>query len=95
MSARVILAAFAAVLAALSVQGTASARGTSPAAHDYRFKQTIKHFRARVPSDAFSFVGDPEERTFARSENNVVSGVRTVGRDPDPNVRIQILRDGR
>jgi hypothetical protein len=95
MSAKLILAGFAAVLAALSVQGTASARSTSPPAYDYRFKQTIKHFRARVPSDAFGFIGDPEERTFARSENNVVSGVWTVGRDPDSNVRFQILRDGR
>jgi hypothetical protein len=95
MSARVILAALAAFLAAPSVQATASARSNSPAAHDYRFKQTIKHFRARAPSDAFGFIGDPDEGKFARSQNNVVSGVWTVDRDPDPNVRIQILRDGR
>ena len=92
MFARIILAALAAFLATLSVQGTASARSNSPAAHNYRFKQAIK---ARVPSDAFGFIGDPGGRSFGPSSNDVVSGVYIVGRDPDPNIRFQLLRDFR
>jgi len=95
MSARITLAALAAFLTALSVQGTATARSNSPAAHNYRFKQAIKRFKARVPSDAFGFIGDPGGRSFGRSSNDVVSGVYIVGRDPDSNIRFQLLRDFR
>jgi len=95
MFARIILAALAAFLVTLSVQGTASARSNSPAAHNYRFKQAIKRFKARVPSHAFGFIGDPGGRSFGPSSNDVVSGVYIVGRDPDPNIRFQLLRDFR
>jgi hypothetical protein len=57
MSAEIILAALAAFLMVVSVQGTVSARGSSAAANDYRFKQAIKRFKARVPSDAFGSIG--------------------------------------
>jgi len=95
MSARIALAVFAAFLSALSTQGTASARSNSPAAHDYRFNQAIKRFKARVPSDAFGSNGDPASKSFGRSSSDVVSGVYFVGRDSDPNIRFQLLRDFR
>jgi hypothetical protein len=93
MSTKMILPALAALLTVLSLHGTASARGNSPAAIDYRFKQTIKRFKARVPSDAFGSIGY-RAGTFGRS-TDVVSGVFFVGRDPDPNIRFQLLRDFR
>jgi hypothetical protein len=95
MPARIILAAFATFLTALSAQGTASARSDSPAAHDYRFNQAIKRFKARVPPDAFGSNGAPASKSFGRSSNDIVSGVYFVGRDPDPNIRFQLLCDFR
>jgi hypothetical protein len=93
MSTKLILPALAVFLTVLSLQGTASARGNSLAANDYRFKQTIKRFKARVPSDAFGSIGY-RAGTFGRS-TDAVSGVFFVGRDPDPNIRFQLLRDFR
>jgi hypothetical protein len=31
--------------------------------------------------------------SLGRAPNSVVFGSRTIGRDPDPNVRFQLLRD--
>ena len=95
MSAKIILAAVVAFLMVVSIQGTASARGNSPAASNYRFKQTIKRFKARVPSDAFGSIGYRMGTPFGRSSDNVIFSVWTVGRDPDPNIRVQLLRDFR
>jgi hypothetical protein len=95
MSAKIILAALAAFLMVVSVEGTASARGNSAATNDYRFKKTIKRFKARVPSDAFGSIGYRTGGPFGRSSDDVVLGVWTVGRDPDPNIRFQLLRDFR
>lgn len=95
MSTKLILPALAVFLTVLSLQGTASARGNSSAANDYRFKQTIKRFKARVPSDAFGSIGYRAGPPFGRSSTDVVSGVFFVGRDPDPNIRFQLLRDFR
>lgn len=95
MSAKITLAAFAALLTVLSTQAPAFARSNSPTAHNYRFKQAIKRFKARVPSDAFGSIGYPAAKSFGRSSNDFVSGVYFVGRDPDPNIRFQLLRDFR
>jgi hypothetical protein len=93
MVTKLILPVLAAFLTVLSLQGTASARGNS--ANDYRFKQTIKRFKARVPSDAFGSIGYRAGTQFGRSSTDVWSGVYFVGRDPDPNIRFQLLRDFR
>jgi hypothetical protein len=95
MSAKTMLTVLVAFLTVLSTQAPASARSNSPAAQNYRFKQAIKRFKARVPSDAFGSIGDPAGRLFRRSSNDVVSGVYFVGRDPDANIRFQLLRDFR
>jgi hypothetical protein len=87
VSAKITLAAFAALLTVLSTQAPAFARSNSPTAHNYRFKQAIKRFKARVPSDAFGSIGYPAAKSFGRSSNDFVSGVYFVGRDPDPNIR--------
>ena len=94
MSIKIILPALAALLTMFSLQGTASARSSSPAADDYGFRQTIKRFKARVPSDALGSIGYRAGR-FGGSSTDVVSGVFFVGRDPDPNIRFQLLRDFR
>jgi hypothetical protein len=88
MSAKITFAALAALLTALSVQGPASARTAS---HDNRPSHAVSGFRARIPADAFGAVGDPAP--FARSSSDVTFGGRTLGRDPDANVRMQLLRD--
>jgi hypothetical protein len=95
MSAKITLAAVAALLTVLSTQAPAFARSNSPAAHNYRFKQAIKRFKARVPSDAFGSIGCPAGKSFGRSSNDVVSHVYFLGRDPDANIRFQLLRDFR
>jgi hypothetical protein len=95
MSTKLILPALAAFLTVLSLQGSASARGNFSATNDYRFRQTIKRFKARVPSDTFGSIGYRAGTPFGRSSTDVVSGVYFVGRDPDPNIRFQLLRDFR
>lgn len=71
------------------------ARGDFSAANDYRFKQTIKRFKARLPSDAFGSIGYQAGTELGRPSTDVWSGVFYVGRDPDPNIRFQLLRDFR
>ena len=78
MSAKLSLAALAAVLAVVSIQGPASARGVSPTANDLR------------SDPAF---GRLQGASLGRAANSVVFGGRTIGRDPDPNVRFQLMRD--
>jgi hypothetical protein len=134
MSTKLILAAFAAFLTVLSLQGTASARDHFSAANhyrfarghslavnhhrfvrsqfsaanhhrfartqflaanDYSFKRTIKRFKAMVRSDAYGSIGYRAGTPFGWSSSDVWSGVFYVGRDPDPNIRFQLLRDFR
>jgi hypothetical protein len=78
MSAKLSLAALAAVLTVVSIQGPASARGVSPTANDLR------------SDPAFSRL---QGVSLGRAANSVVFGGRTIGRDPDPNVRFQLMRD--
>ena len=95
MPAKIIFAALIAFLTVLSAQAPASARSNSPKAHNYRFKQAINRFKARVPSDAFGSIGYRTGTPFGSSSTDVWSGVFYVGRDPDPNIRFQLLRDFR
>ena len=95
MSAKLIRAALVALLTVLSTQAPASARTNASAAHNYQFKQAIKRFKASVPSDAFGSIGYPAGKSFGRSSNDVVSHVYFLGRDPDANIRFQLLRDFR
>jgi hypothetical protein len=85
MSAKITLAALATLMTALSVQNS-SARPL-----DNRPGHSISGFRARIPSDAFGAAGDLAP--FARSSSDVVFGGRMLGRDPDVNVRMELLRD--
>jgi hypothetical protein len=71
------------------------ARAQFLAANDYSFKRTIKRFKARVPSDAFGSIGYRAGTPLGWSSTDVWSGVFYVGRDPDPNIRFQLLRDFR
>ena len=97
MSARIKLAALAAVLTTLSLQGTAFAQNyftAFPAAPEHRSNQTVSRMKAKIPSKAFGSVNDQAGASFGRSPTDVVSSGKVVGRDPDPNVRFEILRDG-
>jgi hypothetical protein len=78
MLAKLTLAALAAFLIVVSAQGPASARGVSPTANDLR------------SDPAFSRL---QGASLGRAPNSVVFGGRTIGRNPDPNVRFQLLRD--
>jgi hypothetical protein len=90
MSAKVTLAALAAFLTALSAPGTASARGYSPTAQDLRSDRAFNHLQS---SRSFGSVNNPAGTSFGRSSTDVTFGGRTLGRDPDPNVRLDLLRD--
>ena len=87
MSAKLTLAALAAVLTVASIQGPAFARGVSPTAYDLRSDPA---FHGAQGSRALSSIAGP---SFGRGPGDVTFGGRSVGRDPDPNVRFQLMRD--
>jgi hypothetical protein len=97
MSAKIKLTAAAALLTALSAQGTAFAQNyftAFPTPAEYQSNQTINRFKAKIPSKAFGSINDQADASFSQSLNDVVSSGKVVGRDPDANVRFEILRDG-
>jgi hypothetical protein len=86
MSAKLTLAALAAVLAVVAIQGPASARGVSPTAKDLRSDPAFSHAQGARGSINLG-------PSFGRAPSDVMFGGRSVGRDPDPNVRFQLMRD--
>ena len=97
MSAKITLAAAAVLLTALSVQGTAFAQNyftAFPAPSQYQSNQAINRFKAKMPAKAFGSINDQAGASFGQTPNEVVSSGKVVGRDPDANVRFEILRDG-
>jgi hypothetical protein len=93
MSAIIKRVALAGCLAAASVHGAASARGYVPASLEHRSNPAISRFQAKVPSGAVGSINDRAGASLRRSSSDVVFGGITVGRDPDPNVRLELLRD--
>jgi hypothetical protein len=85
MSTRIALATFAALVTALTIQGTASARPAARAS-----SQAIHRLQA---SDAFGSINDQTGASIGRPSSGVFFGGRALGRDPDPNVRLELLRD--
>ena len=88
MSAKLTLAALAAVLTLVSVEGSAFARGVSPTTSDLRADPAFGRLQGSRAFEAVS-IG----LSLGRVPNDVMSGGRTIGRDPDPNVRFQLMRD--
>jgi hypothetical protein len=88
MSAKLTLAALAAVLTIASIQGPAFARGVSPTANDLRSDPAFHG--ARGSRAAGSISTGP---SFGRAPSDVMFGGTSIGRDPDPNVRFQLMRD--
>jgi hypothetical protein len=88
MSVKLTLAALAAVLSVVSVNGPASARGVSPTANDLR---TDPAFNRLHSSRALGSINIGA--ALGRSPSDVVVGGKTIGRDPDPGVRFELLRD--
>jgi hypothetical protein len=86
MSAKLTLAAFAALLAVVAIQGPASARGVSPNASDLRSDPTFSR-----PQGVRGLINIGP--SLGRGPNDVTYGGRGIGRDPDPNVRFQLMRD--
>jgi len=96
MSARITFAALAGLLTTLSVQGTASAQSYSTAFHatsEHRASQTVNRSKAKMLSTTFGSVDDRAGTSFGRSPHDVVFGGSVLGRDPDQNVRFELLRD--
>ena len=85
--------ALAACLAAISVHGPASARGYVPASLDQRSSAAVRRFQARIPSGPFGSVNGRTGTLFGHPSSDVVFGGRTLGRDPGPSVRLELLRD--
>jgi hypothetical protein len=65
-----------------------------PVAFEYQSNQAINRLKAKIPSKAFGSVNDQAGASFGRSQTDVVCSGKVVGRDPDANVRFEILRDG-
>jgi hypothetical protein len=88
MSAKLTLAALAAVLTVASIQGPAFARGVSPTANDLRSDPA---FHGAQGARTFGSINNGP--SFGRGPADVTFGGRSIGRDPDPNVRFQLMRD--
>jgi len=88
MSAKLTLAALAAALIVVSAQGPASARGVSPTASDLRSDPAFNRLQGSRALGSIN-IGP----SFGRPQSDVVVGGKTIGRDPDPNVRFELLRD--
>jgi hypothetical protein len=84
MSTRIAFVAFAALVTALSFQGTVSARSSSAS------NRAIHRLQA---SDDFGSISDQTGASIDRSSSGVFFGGKALGRDPDPNVRLELLRD--
>ncbi len=95
MSAKNKLAILAALVTAVSVHGAAVAQsnGDVNVTSRYRSNQTINNLRTKIPSEAFGSINDQAGTLSGRSSDDVVYGGQVVGRDPDRNLRSQILRD--
>ena len=95
MSAKIKLATLAALVTAVSVHGAAFAQsnGDLNVASGYRSNQAIINLRTKIPSDAFGSINDQASTLSGRSSDDVVYNGQVVGRDPDRNIRWQILRD--
>jgi hypothetical protein len=85
MSTRTAVAALAAFVTALSFQGTASARNSAHASN-----QAVQRLQT---SNAFGSINNPASASIGRPSSAVFSGGTAVGRDPDANVRLELLRD--
>jgi hypothetical protein len=57
------------------------------------FAQDRTHRTGQPMTNASEYFGTYPNGYVANDPNAVVSGDRVVGRDPDANVRLQILRD--
>jgi hypothetical protein len=95
MSAKIKLATLAALVTAVSVHGAAFAQsnGDLNVTSGYRSNQAINNLRTKIPSDAFGSINDQASTLSGRSSDDVVYNGQVVGRDPDRNIRWQILRD--
>jgi hypothetical protein len=96
MSARITFAALAGLLTTLSVQGTAFAQSFSTTFHatsEHRASHTVNRSKARMLSNTFGSVDAGAGTSFGRPLHDVVFGGSVLGRDPDQNVRFEILRD--
>jgi hypothetical protein len=88
MSAKLTLAALAALLTVVAILGPASARGVSPTANDLRSDPTFNRLQGSRALGSIN-IGP----SLGRALNNITFGGKTIGRDPDPNVRFQLMRD--
>jgi hypothetical protein len=79
MSAKLNLAAVAALLTVLSVQGPASAQT--------EHKHAIHHSKAQLPADAYGSAGPARA---VRPSNGAGYGTAV---DPDPSIRFELNRD--
>ena len=92
MSGRIKLAALAAALTVNFIHGTVSAKAFPPAPK-YQVHEGANRFKSKIPSNAFGSTGDRTGTLSGQSPNDVFFGNKRVGRDPDPHVRFEILRD--
>jgi hypothetical protein len=96
MSTRINFAALAAILTVLATRGAASAQtfGYRYASPEHQSAQEMNRSKVKLPASAYGSAGGRPGLSFHRSPDDIVVGGKMVGRDPDPHVRFEILRDG-
>jgi hypothetical protein len=92
MSAKIKLTTLAALLIVLSVHGAASAQSNGE--HYVSGYRASRAATAQIPSNAFGSIDDRTAASFGQSPYDIVYSGKVVGRDPDPKVRSEFLRDG-
>jgi hypothetical protein len=58
-----------------------------------RSREVTGQIRVNPSFDTFSFANGRAPSAVAENSSDVVAGATFVGRDPDRNIRIQMLRD--
>jgi hypothetical protein len=92
MSSKITVATLAVLLTAITANGAAFARNNKDlnAAFAQHSSEVINNLRT-IPSNTF---GSTDDRAAAFSgPEDIVYNSQVVGRDPDQNIRVQILRD--
>lgn len=86
MSTKITLAALAALLAAMAMQAPA-------VAHDLQSGPSATRLKGAAPADAYASSYDRPATSLGHTATDVVFGGKIIGRDPDQNVRLELLRD--
>jgi hypothetical protein len=94
MSSKITVATLAVLLTAITANGAAFARNNKDlnAASARHSGEVINNLRT-IPSNTFGSTDDRAAAFSGRPSEDIVYNSQVVGRDPDQDIRVQILRD--